>query len=90
MITMNAVEVRDDIAKLLETAAEEPVMIESAGKPSAVVLSLEAYHRLAAARPPRQFGCGRHLLSGSGVNVNDLLAVPVDDVFADYLPDNSE
>ena len=90
MITMDAAEARNDIGKLLETAAEEPVMIESAGKPRAVVLSPEAYHRLAATRPPRQFGCGHHLLSGNGVNVNDLLAVPVGDVFAEYLPDGSE
>ncbi len=89
MITMTAAEVRDDINKLLETAAGEPGMIESAGQPSAVVLSAKAYHTLAATRPPRQFGCGQHLLSGAGVNVNDLLAVPVDGVFSEYLPDSS-
>lgn len=38
---------------------------------------------LAAVRPPRQFGCGRHLLAG--IDVDELLAVPIDDVFAEYM-----
>ncbi len=38
------------------------------------------------ARPPRQFGAGRHLLAG--VDVNELLPTPIDDMFADYMPEN--
>jgi len=38
---------------------------------------------LAGVRLPRQFGCGRDLLAG--IDVDELLAVPIDDVFADYM-----
>lgn len=38
------------------------------------------------ARPPRQFGAGRHLLEG--VDINDLLATPIEDMFADYMPED--
>ena len=34
-------------------------------------------------RPHRQFGAGRHLLAG----VDALMAVSIDDVFADYMPE---
>jgi len=87
MVTMKATDAHNDIGSLWDKATEEPVMIESAGKPVAVVLSVEEYSRLAAVRPPRQFGCGRHLLSGAGISVNDLLATPVDDVFSEYMLD---
>jgi len=40
----------------------------------------------AEARPPRQFGAGRHLLAG--IDVNELLATPIDDMFADYMPED--
>lgn len=90
MVTMKATDARNNIGSLWEKATEQPVMIESAGKPIAVVLSVEAYSRLAAARLPRQFGCGRHLLSGAGINVNDLLATPVDEAFSEYMPDVAE
>lgn len=33
-----------------------------------------------------QFGCGRHLLSDAGIDVNELLAVSIDDAFAEYMP----
>lgn len=86
MVTMKVADARDDIGSLWDKATEEPVMIESAGKPVAMVLSVEEYSRLAAARLPRQFGCGRYLLSGAGINVNDLLAIPVDEAFSEYMP----
>lgn len=35
-----------------------------------------------------QFGAGRHLLSGAGIDVNELMAVSIDDVFADYMPED--
>ncbi len=38
------------------------------------------------ALPPRQFGAGRHLLEG--VDINDLLATPIEDMFADYMPED--
>ena len=41
-------------------------------------------------RPCRQFGCGRHLLSGAGVDVDALMAVPIDEMFADYVPEDKE
>ena len=88
MVTMRATEARNNIGSLWEKAAEQPVMIESAGKPIAVVLSVEAYNQLAAARPPRQFGAGRHLLSGAGIDVDELMARPIDDMFADYMPED--
>jgi hypothetical protein len=34
----------------------------------------------------RQFGCGQHLLSGAEFSVNDLLAVPIEAAFSEYLP----
>ncbi len=87
MLTMNATEARNNIGSLWSKAAEEPVMIESAGKPIAVVLSVEAYNYLAKIRPPRQFGAGRHLLSGAGINVDELMATPIEDIFAEYMPE---
>jgi len=41
----------------------------------------------AAVRPPRQFGAGRHLLSGAGIDVDELMATPIDDMFAEYMPE---
>ena len=85
MVTMKASEARNNIGSLWTKAAEQPVMIESAGKPIAVVLSVEEYDKLAKPRQPREFGCGRHLLVG--VDVDELLARPIDDMFADYMPE---
>jgi hypothetical protein len=39
------------------------------------------------ARQPRQFGAGRHLLSGAGIDVDDLMATPIEDMFAEYMPE---
>lgn len=36
---------------------------------------------------PREFGAGRHLLSGAGIDVDELMAIPIDDVFAEYMPE---
>lgn len=81
MVSMNATEARNNIGKLWDTVALEPVTIESAGKPIAVVLSPEAYKTLTRQRPARQPGCGRHLLSGAGIDVDQLLATPVEGFF---------
>ena len=40
----------------------------------------------AKARQPREFGAGRHLLAG--VDIDALLATPIDDMFADYMPED--
>lgn len=40
----------------------------------------------AEARKPREFGAGRHLLAG--VDIEALLATPIDDMFADYMPED--
>ncbi len=37
-------------------------------------------------RKPREFGAGRHLLAG--VDIEALLATPIDDMFADYMPED--
>ena len=37
---------------------------------------------------PSQFGAGRHLLSGAGIDVNELMAVSIDDIFAEYMPED--
>ncbi len=87
MKTMKATEARNKIGKLWEIAAIEPVTVERAGQPIAIVLSPEAYDRLYKQSQPREAGCGRHLLSGAGINVNELLATPLDDSFSDYMPD---
>lgn len=80
MATISATEARNNIGKLWRTAAREPVTVESAGRPIAVVLSPEEYDRMAARRPirvphPRQAGTGKRLLAG--VDIEALLAVDV-------------
>ena len=37
---------------------------------------------------PSQFGCGRHLFAG--IDVDELLAVPIDDVFSEYMPEEPD
>lgn len=83
MTTMNATDARNNIGKLWERASREPVTIESAGKPIAVVLSPEEYDKLKRRRKPRQPGTMRDLLAG--VDIDALLATPIDDVFAEYM-----
>ena len=39
------------------------------------------------ARKPREFGAGRHLLAG--VDIDALMAVSIDDMFADYMPEDN-
>jgi hypothetical protein len=38
--------------------------------------------------PPSQFGAGRDLLAG--IDVDELLAVSIDEVFADYMPEEAD
>lgn len=83
MVTMNATDARNNIGKLWDTASREPVTIESAGKPIAVVLSPEEYEKLKKQRKPRQPGFAKDLLAG--VDVDALLATSIDEVFADYM-----
>lgn len=88
MATISATEARNNIGKLWRTAAREPVTVESAGRPIAVVLSPEEYDRMAARRPtrvshPRRAGTGRHLLAS--VDIKALLAVDVAELFEEAL-----
>ena len=83
MASISASEAHDNIEKLWETAAREPVTVLNAGRPIAIVLSPEEYDRMAARRKPRQPGTGKHLLAGVGVNA--LLAVDVTNIFSEYL-----
>ena len=39
-------------------------------------------------RYPSQFGCGRDLLAG--IDVDELLAVSINDMFADYMPEEPD
>lgn len=83
MTTISATEARNNIGKLWETAAQEPVTVLSAGKPIAVVLSPDEYEKMTARRKPRQAGTGKQFFAG--VDVNALLAVDITDAFAEYL-----
>ncbi len=40
----------------------------------------------AKARQPREFGVGRHLLAD--VDIDALLATPIDDMFSEYMPED--
>jgi hypothetical protein len=83
---MKAADACNNIESLWNQASEQPVMIENGGKAIAIVLSVEVYNRLVTAQSPRQVGCGHHLLSEAGVNVNELLEIPTDDLFSEYMP----
>lgn len=84
MVRMTATEARNNIGKLWDTAAVEPVQVEAAGKPLAVVVSPEQYALLTTKRrKPRVLGTGANLLAG--LDVEKFLATPVNDDFADYL-----
>lgn len=85
MLTVTATEARNNIGKLWEKAASEPVMVESAGKAMVVVMSAREYERLTGtySRKPRIPGTGTNLLAG--IDVDALLDTPVDDDFAEYL-----
>lgn len=84
MVTMTASEARNNIGKLWDAAANEPVLVESVGKPLAVVMSPDQYDRLTAKRrKPRVLGTGANLLAG--LDVEKFLAIPIDDDFAEYM-----
>jgi prevent-host-death family protein len=81
---MNATTARNNIKKLWNAAAQEPVTIESAGKPIAVVLSPQEYARLKQSGKKRKLGFAKDIFEG--VDVDELLATPIDDIFAEYMP----
>jgi prevent-host-death family protein len=84
MLKLTATEARNNIGQLWSAAMQEPVMVESAGKPLAVVLSPQAYEKLCASpRKPRVAGTGAKLLSG--VDVSQLLDIDITGVFSEYL-----
>ena len=84
MVIINATTARNNIGKLWNAAAIEPVTIQSAGKPIAVVLSPDEYAKLTGQLKPRQGGFAKDLFPG--VDIDDLLSTPIDDVFAEYMP----
>ena len=59
MATMTATAARNNIRKLWNMAATEPVTIVRAGKPIAVVVSPEEYARLTGQVSPRQGGLAK-------------------------------
>jgi len=84
MVTITASEARNNIGKLWDAAATEPVLVEAVGKPVAVVMSPEQYNRLTAKpRKPRVLGTGASLLGG--LDVNRFLATSIDEDFAEYI-----
>ena len=83
MVTIDAATVSDNLGDLWNTAAREPVTIESAGKAIAVVLSPEDYTKLSAPHQRRKAGTMKDLFAG--VDVNALLATSLDDAFSDYM-----
>ena len=84
MVTINATSARNNINKLWTLASEEPVTDESAGKPVAVVMSPAEYERLTGLPKRRKLGFAKGLFAG--VDIDELLATPIDDVFAEYMP----
>lgn len=84
MVTFTATEARNNIGKLWEAAANEPVLVEAAGKPMVVVMSAEEYNKLTGSpRKPRIAGTGANLLAN--LDVDDLLSTPIDEVFEEYM-----
>ena len=84
MVRMTATEARNSIGALWQRASSEPVMIEAAGKPLAVVVSPEYFEQLTAKqRKPRTPGTGASLLGG--LDVTAFLATPIDDDFSEYM-----
>ncbi len=82
MVTINATEARNNIGKLWDRAAKEPVTVLSAGQAVAVVLSPAEFERLTARRRGAKAGFAKHLFEG--VDLNALLNTSIDDVFEDY------
>ena len=83
MVTITETEAKKNIGKLWVSASQEPVTVESAGRPIAVVMSPEAYKALTSPHQPRKAGFAKELLAG--VDVNALLAIPIDDAFSEYI-----
>ncbi len=83
MATMTATEARNNISRLWEVSAIEPVTVESAGKPIAVVMSPAQFQKLSGTRKPRQIGFAQHLLKD--IDVDALVSTSIDEVFAEYL-----
>jgi prevent-host-death family protein len=85
MVKVTATEARNNIGKLWSTAAKEPVMVEAAGKPLAVVLSPDEYARLTQPHiQPRIAGTGMNVLTR--IDVNALLDTEIGRSFSEYVP----
>ncbi|MBV9848260.1 MAG: type II toxin-antitoxin system Phd/YefM family antitoxin [Armatimonadetes bacterium] len=86
--TVTATDARNNIGRLWENARRGPVKVLSAGKPVAVVVSPDDYEALKraaerGARPVPRPGFAADLFPG--VDVDALLAVPIEDQFEGYL-----
>ena len=84
MTTINATTPRNHIRELWRAAAVEPVTVERAGKPIAVVLSPDEYARLVNQSHLRKGGFGRDILAG--INIDALMETPLDESFAGCVP----
>lgn len=84
MVSITATEARNNIKKLWCAASKEPVTVQSAGKPIAVVMSPEEYDKLTAVKKPRKAGFLKEMFEG--VDVDAIMAISLDDMFAEYMP----
>ena len=82
MVTITATKARNNIGELWNKAADEPVLVLSAGQPIAVVLSPAEFDKLTARRGGAKAGFAKHLFRD--VDMNALLDTSLDDVFAEY------
>lgn len=81
MVTINKVDVQNNVEQLWSQAAKEPVTVLSAGQVVAVVLSPAEFARLTARRGA-EAGFAKHLFQG--VDPNDILNLNVNDEFEGY------
>jgi prevent-host-death family protein len=84
MVTVTTIEAKNNIDKLWEKAASEPVTVEYAGKPMVVIMSVQEYSKLKSpSRKQRVAGTGASLLAN--LDVKAFLAIPIDEDFAEYM-----
>ena len=84
MVDITATQARNNIGKLWTMARSEPVTIESAGKPIAVVIGPEEYAKMNS-RPRKERQLGTMKDKFEGVDIDARLDISVDEQFADYV-----
>jgi prevent-host-death family protein len=55
MYTITATEAKNNLARLMESAIKEPVVIEKNGRPYVVVMSVDDYEKTASSRKKQAF-----------------------------------